>query len=247
MKIKKAFTLAEVLITLAILGVVAALTLPVLFENIDNRVLESQYKKARAVLANGIKMLTAQTGGSVYLKDTQLKRCGDDRECIAAEMKKVFKVVEDNISSNSSFDTTYIFRDGEEEPAIWQDPIFDYVFSTADGMTFGIMKNADNRNNLVVIADINGVKNPNTAEEDLCSYVFDDTAQLLVSTSGCTMDTSLAAQCSEDNLSACDQAQCNALVSSSAECRYQYYYTLCKQGDPNCKPGVCQQVCKWSK
>ena len=41
-----AFTLAEVLITLGIIGVVAAMTMPVLFANYQKLVLKNQFKKA---------------------------------------------------------------------------------------------------------------------------------------------------------------------------------------------------------
>lgn len=46
MKLKKAFTLAEVLITLGIIGIVAALTIPQLIKDYKGRVLETQFKKA---------------------------------------------------------------------------------------------------------------------------------------------------------------------------------------------------------
>lgn len=48
----KAFTLAEVLITLGIIGVVAALTLPSLIHKHKINVLESQFKKAYSVIEN---------------------------------------------------------------------------------------------------------------------------------------------------------------------------------------------------
>ena len=48
---KKAFTLAEVLITLGIIGVVAAITLPTLIANYQKKVLETQYKVAVTTLS----------------------------------------------------------------------------------------------------------------------------------------------------------------------------------------------------
>lgn len=44
-KSKLAFTLAEVLITLGIIGVVAAMTIPNLMENVRNKDLQVQLKK----------------------------------------------------------------------------------------------------------------------------------------------------------------------------------------------------------
>ena len=51
-----AFTLAEVLITLGIIGVVAALTLPALINNYQKSKVESQLKKSYSVLEQTIKM-----------------------------------------------------------------------------------------------------------------------------------------------------------------------------------------------
>ena len=53
---KAAFTLAEVLITLGIIGVVAALTLPSLINNYQKSKVESQLKKSYSVLEQTIKM-----------------------------------------------------------------------------------------------------------------------------------------------------------------------------------------------
>ena len=48
----KAFTLAEVLITLGIIGVVAALTLPTLIQNHQKQVYVTQLKKAYSTINN---------------------------------------------------------------------------------------------------------------------------------------------------------------------------------------------------
>ena len=51
---KGAFTLAEVLITLGIIGVVAALTLPSLIQNHHEQVLENKLKKMYSTISQGI-------------------------------------------------------------------------------------------------------------------------------------------------------------------------------------------------
>ncbi len=53
-QMKKAFTLAEVLITLGIIGVVAALTLPTLTKKYEEYVLKVQFKKAYSVLSQAV-------------------------------------------------------------------------------------------------------------------------------------------------------------------------------------------------
>ena len=49
---KKGFTLAEVLITLGIIGVVAAMTLPTLIKNYQKQVWAISAKKSYAVVSN---------------------------------------------------------------------------------------------------------------------------------------------------------------------------------------------------
>ena len=56
---KNAFTLAEVLITLGIIGVVAALTMPALIANYQQKALKTQYAKAYSNLFNAIKLAQA--------------------------------------------------------------------------------------------------------------------------------------------------------------------------------------------
>ena len=63
-KQKIAFTLAEVLITLGIIGVVAALTLPSVVAHYKEKVLVTQVKKAYSEMQNALKMYSAQNGCS---------------------------------------------------------------------------------------------------------------------------------------------------------------------------------------
>ncbi|MBQ8459625.1 type II secretion system protein [bacterium] len=56
------FTLAEVLITLGIIGVVAAMTIPTLLANINGQRYRSQFKKAISTLSQAARMADAQYG-----------------------------------------------------------------------------------------------------------------------------------------------------------------------------------------
>ena len=51
---KKAFTLAEVLITLGIIGVVAAMTMPNLIASHQKKVLETSFKKSYSSLLQAL-------------------------------------------------------------------------------------------------------------------------------------------------------------------------------------------------
>ena len=71
---KFAFTLSEVLLTLSIIGVVSAMTVPSLMTSIEDRELQAQAKKAYNTLQSAISMkyaLTRQTpadaeGGTLF-------------------------------------------------------------------------------------------------------------------------------------------------------------------------------------
>ena len=62
---KKAFTLAEVLITLAIIGVVAAMTIPTLISSYNKKVVETKLLRVYSVMNNAIKMSTIDNGETV--------------------------------------------------------------------------------------------------------------------------------------------------------------------------------------
>lgn len=64
-KIKKyqAFTLAEVLITLGIIGVVAAITIPVILNNVSNQEIVSKYKEDFSIFNQAAKSLNNDNGG----------------------------------------------------------------------------------------------------------------------------------------------------------------------------------------
>ena len=63
---KKAFTLAEVLITLGIIGIVAAMTLPIVVGNYQKKELVTLYKKIYSVLKNAEMRATVDYGDSKY-------------------------------------------------------------------------------------------------------------------------------------------------------------------------------------
>ncbi len=80
-KFKKAFTMAEVLMVLAVIGVVAAITLPRLSDNVDEQALVAATKKAYSDLDIAYESMVARYGEPDWLLDT-------DDEKVAAELLK---------------------------------------------------------------------------------------------------------------------------------------------------------------
>ncbi len=167
------FTLAEVLITLAIIGVVAVLTVPTLITNISNKQLETQNKRTIALLSNGFNMLKANDFVS-DLSATKFMNCAGDADCIAADLKKVFHIVEDSVSGNLAILPDNYDFSGESHN-IWTEGMSDkdivYTFITNDGTIYGIEDFSSSTDPITVYADINGIKKPNKGGEDLCKYI----------------------------------------------------------------------------
>ena len=59
---KSAFTLAEVLITLGIIGIIAAITIPILIQNYKNNVVETRLKKMYSIMNQAIIMSEDNNG-----------------------------------------------------------------------------------------------------------------------------------------------------------------------------------------
>lgn len=94
---KKGFTLAEVLITLAIVGVVAALTLPTLISKINDKVTENQTKVFKAKVLKGLNLTRTHgdlnstysstydflvNGLGKYLKMAKVCQANEIRNCV---------------------------------------------------------------------------------------------------------------------------------------------------------------------
>ena len=66
----RAFTLAKVLITLSIIGVVAAITILIIIENYRLKQLETGLKNGYSVIAQALDMYFAKTGERLTSKNT---------------------------------------------------------------------------------------------------------------------------------------------------------------------------------
>ncbi|RAI09376.1 MAG: hypothetical protein DK841_09385, partial [Candidatus Melainabacteria bacterium] len=71
---RTAFTLAEVLITLGIIGIVAVITLPTIINNYRVKVLENQFKKADSIIQQAVQKTANEYG---YSSITELNMAGN--------------------------------------------------------------------------------------------------------------------------------------------------------------------------
>lgn len=186
MKKKKAFTLAEVLITLGIIGVVAAFTLQSLFTNIRNKQLETQLKHSYSVISQALEMYQAETGEKLTSENLGLRQ-------FKTKVFKYLNVVKDcgygnidtdkaclpNLGSNSENNPkTYKLFDGKSY-LTGLNYFDDEQVVLSDGSLFFVKYNRDIPK-LYVSVDVNGhKKNPNRLGQDLFMFQIDTKGNLL--------------------------------------------------------------------
>ena len=167
-----AFTLAEVLITIGVIGIVAAIALPSLINHYNDKVLETRYKKSKNILINGYKLMMAKE--QVFdIKDLSVMKC-QDMDCFVSAHKEVFKTVRDSSSSDISeaFASDYTMpgvpEKGDLSSMVSQLP----TFQTTDGMSYMVMGLDRSRGAVQLYADLNGKSKPNVIGEDLFTFAI---------------------------------------------------------------------------
>lgn len=162
---RKAFTLAEVLITLGIIGVVSAITIPILQQNIQDKQFKEAAKAAYSKASQAVQLMKQDEGGS-------LSSYYGNGWAFVSVFQKHFKVA-NSCNSGNCFDTatpgiSYHTLSGNNG----QYSFFCCgQFVTADGMFFGI-QNSTAFSKIFISVDVNGyTKGPNIFGRDV--YVFE--------------------------------------------------------------------------
>ena len=169
-----AFTLAEVLITLGVIGVVAALTMPMLQTKVQELILEAQAKKAKNIVANGYKLMMAHYEIFNVANLPFLAKCNEmeDKDCVSNEHKEAFNVINDSVNGLQPErlpDSYAVEGKASPSPFNWDDVL--YMFTTGDGMIFGVIPD-ETFSSFDVVVDVNGKNNPNIATKDLLKFRF---------------------------------------------------------------------------
>lgn len=154
---KKAFTLAEVLITLGVIGVVAAMTMPVLIGNYQKKQTVTRLKKAYTNLAQAVK-LSELTNGEVEYWDFTLS--GEE---FFHKYLSQFVTLNNSTFNNLNIQWKYINGNDCIEDMCTNNS---YISFLADGSLMIISRNAAPDVKAIGI-DINGLKYPNILGKDL--------------------------------------------------------------------------------
>lgn len=166
---KIAFTLAEVLITLGIIGIVAEMTIPTLMNNVQDLQFKSAAKEAYSKANQAFTLMksdgTYTSGQASYYNASNdfknnfmakfkiVKDCGNLDECVAWDKSGVvYKTLNGDIVPHQSH-----FRYGQ--------------FTTVDGMFWAI---DDSASYILITVDVNGYqKTPNQFGRDAYMFYID--------------------------------------------------------------------------
>lgn len=158
---KKGFTLAEVLITLGIIGVVAALTMPVLVGNYKKKQTVTQLKKVYSALQQSIQMSQVKYGDIVDWDWTL-----DGNDFFMKYLANNFNVVKNcGINQGCWNNTGILDLTGAEYP---DNPLKTSGWSSlilSDGTYVALVKQDNNHIHFVI--DLNGSKKPDTLGKDI--------------------------------------------------------------------------------
>ena len=190
---RAAFTLAEVLITLGIIGVVAAMTLPTLISNYQKRVYVTQLKKSVSVLSQGFTTMMGHDGVTRIPDTTAFSSttsyipgfgtdCGagniltDGCRRLREELESVFSGIQftpcDGVQVNllNGTDASYYTDKRSSDKTCINFPdgsmIFIYTFY-APTSRYGNQNHPTGGYSADFTIDVNGPKNPNTYGRDI--------------------------------------------------------------------------------
>lgn len=184
-----AFTLAEVLITLGIIGVVAALTMPALIQRHNKIVWVNQLKKSVNTLENGFKMAMAEDGVE-NLADTSLwqsaaiSKCQyfdpSDSRCtnFANQFKKYF-----NVTYNMDGSRVYTRLNHNRQTCVRTSMFINFTDGSQIYLwlrsTPGYSSGGHHSEIATIDIDVNGVKKPDQVGRDWFQFGVTQTGQVI--------------------------------------------------------------------
>ena len=190
LKQRAAFTLAEVLITLGVIGVVAALTMPSLIANYQKKVWVNQLKTTYSKLNEGFRQIMAQEGCT----DLICAGLMDSSYNFVFNESNINKIVTtlklSNVATPSNSNSIYdyeISAVNKTHLGLFSNlgtssTYSQYLHGTSpDGVIIGIAfpTNVGNSNPIMILLDINGFKKPNVYGRDVFCLTLIDTGQVV--------------------------------------------------------------------
>ena len=173
---QKAFTLAETLITLGVIGIVAALTLPSIIANYQKKILKNRFKKMYRELTQATQLLAVNEDINIfeYAKSHDSQAALDK---LMSQMKKTSRIT----GTRGHYNYLYqpLHPDKKHRPGQYCD--FTTTYASIDGIFF-VMDNSPNDLSISdpkLCVDTNGYSLPNALGYDLFVFIFTPDGKLV--------------------------------------------------------------------
>ncbi|MBR1753228.1 prepilin-type N-terminal cleavage/methylation domain-containing protein, partial [bacterium] len=193
----RGFTLAEVLITLGIIGVVAALTIPTLMQSYQNKQYVSGFQKAWGILTNAFELSEAHNG----FANTWDEPTGPyDETYLQKYWLPYFNIIK-NCGTASNLGcmpkkTTYLYgTNGNHDDSLAQ---YKILLSDGMGVNFYLTHHVDDDIVQHIVVDANGSKGPNIYGRDIWWFVFDQKDRKIYPFGIDKTDEQINSNCSKD-------------------------------------------------
>ncbi len=158
MKRNKGFTLAEVLITLVVIGIIAAITVPIVMANHRKQETSARLKKFYSSLSQAVRL--AQVDNYDFIKDSGEERHVDSLDVWWNKYLNSFPVTKHENSTYKVYNPT---TEVDETPK--------YIYTLNDGSIFFPYNSYFNNENVIeVLFDVNGEKGPNYPGRDVFEF-----------------------------------------------------------------------------
>ena len=176
---KKAFTLSEVLITLSIIGVIAALTIPTVVKNYRYKMYATQIQKTYSQIQTAIKTVMEDEMTNNFYETTAGAR-DDNTNCTKGScyfLNKYFKLARQNCSTGTKkcIANSYISTSGANAGFLAENTW--YCGQTVNGAAICMVNNPKS-NVTSLFIDTNGTEAPNTTGLDAFAMNFTSDGQL---------------------------------------------------------------------
>ena len=175
---KSAFTLAEVLITLAIIGVIAAISVPSLIQKTNQAELITAWKKTYATISQAYDKMLFDNGSAGFCAT-------NDITCLRNTFSNYMKVVKScDTGANDNCWAQHTWNDGSSDTSyntkagvILNSGTSITFFSYSRDCTGTIDMIAPLTNCAAILVDVNGFKGPNAVGKDVFGiHLFPDSA-----------------------------------------------------------------------
>ena len=165
---KKAFTLAEVLITIVIIGVIAAISVPILFENYTKEETITRLKKAYSVLSQTTALAIAEEGPIVSWKTENTTAS----QFAGLYVKPYLNIMQD-CNTRTTGNCAFKYSPLNSKSVSSLNNTWDR-FYLADGqlVAFRTPTNTKDGISSLIYVDINGKKKPNKLGRDVFVFIY---------------------------------------------------------------------------